>query len=69
MRYPPVKTLDAVAQGRIDYRARRDATHFRHFFRTLDDQGNPSSDPQTIARVELTQRGKDYYTQLNGRSR
>lgn len=64
MQYPPLKTIEAVLQGRADYRAKRTATHFRHFFHTFDAKGERSDDPQEIVRIELTQRCKDYYEQI-----
>lgn len=61
MQYPPIKTIEAVLKKQIDYRTRRVVTHFRHFFRCFDDQGQATDDDGKIARIELTQRAKDYY--------
>jgi hypothetical protein len=63
MQYPPLKTIEAVLQGRADYRAKRTATHFRHFFQTFDGNGAPCSDPHEIVSIKLTQRCQDYYDQ------
>jgi hypothetical protein len=60
MRYPPLKILEAVQQQHIDYRVRRQVTHFRHFFRVLDSEGLPTDDPDKVAHVDLTQRAQAY---------
>jgi len=64
MRYPPVKIIQAVQQGRIDYRVKRAVTHFRHFFRVTDANGQETSEPHEIARIEMTPRAKDYCAQI-----
>lgn len=61
MQYPPIKIITAVVKRNIDYRAKRTATHFRHFFRCLNREGQLTDDPEEIETIELTQRGKDYY--------
>ena len=63
MQYPPLKAIEAVRNGHVDYRTKRVATHFRHFFRALDRNGQPSDDIDEIVTVELTQRANDYYDQ------
>ena len=63
MQYPPVKIIAAVVNRQVDYRAKRTATHFRNFFRCLDDKGQLTDDPQEISSIELTQRCKHYYDQ------
>jgi hypothetical protein len=60
MRYPPLKILEAVQRGQIDYRVRRQATHFRHFFQLLDSAGQATDDPDKIERIELTLRAQTY---------
>ncbi len=64
MQLPPIKTIEAVVNGTVDYRAKRSATHFRHFFRCFDKDGEITDDVNEIVRVELTQRGKDYHEQF-----
>lgn len=65
MRYPPVKTIEAVVRGGImDYRTKRSVTHFRHFFRCFDDNGELTSDPNEVVRVEPTQRCLEYHKSL-----
>lgn len=66
MRQPPLKAIEAVMTGRVDHRTRRLVTHFRPFFRCLDANGQETTDEDEIARVELTQRGKEYWEQNNG---
>ncbi len=63
MQYPPIKIIAAVKNRQIDYRAKRTATHFRNFFRCLDSKGQLTDEPEEIATIELTQRGKEYYDQ------
>jgi hypothetical protein len=68
MQYPPLKTIQAVLKHQVDYRARRSATHFRHFFHCSDANGQPTDDPVEIVTIELTQRCKEYYERVRGNS-
>lgn len=67
MQYPPIKALDAVVRGTVDYRTRRLAMHFRHFFRCLNAEGETTDDANEIATIELTQRGWEYYERIGQR--
>lgn len=71
MRMPPLNALEAVKTGRVDNRVKRLISHYRAFFRCFDRDNNVTEDENEIARVELTQRGKNYYAQNcpTGRSR
>lgn len=66
MRQPPLKAFEAVLMNRVDHRTRRLVTHFRAYFRCLDAEGHETNDENEIARVELTQRGKEYWEQNHG---
>jgi len=65
MRYPPVKIIEAVLRGSIDHRVRRSVTHFRHFFRAYDANGEITSEPDQVVRVEPTQRCLEYQESLS----
>ena len=64
MRYPPVKTIEAVIKGVLDHRVRRSVTHFRHFFRAFNSKGEPTNEPDEIVKVEPTQRCLEYHRTL-----
>jgi len=68
MRIPPLKAIEAVVLNRVDHRTKRLVTHFRQFFRCTDEHGNEATDEESIARIELTQRGKQYW-EANGGGR
>ena len=51
---------------RVDHRTKRLVTHFRQVFRCLDSEGRETDDEDKIARIELTQRGKEYWEQNGG---
>ena len=69
MRTPPLKALEAVKTGRVDSRTRRLVTHYRAHFRCFDRDNRETQDVDEIARIELTQRGEEYYAQFAGQSR
>ena len=69
MQYPPIKTIEAVLRRQVDYRARRSATHFRHFFRCLDKDGLVTDNEDEVVSVELTQRCKQYYDDFRSKQR
>ena len=66
MRVPPLKAFEAVISNKVDHRTRRLVTHFRPFFRCLNDKGEEAESEEDVVRVELTQRGKLYWEQNNG---
>ena len=66
MKYPPLKALEAVVTKKVDHRTRRLITHFRQYFRAYDRDGRETDVEEEMARVELTQRGKEYWEQHGG---
>ena len=66
MRQPPLKAIEAVVRNKVDHRTRRLITHFRPYFRALDKAGAETEDEAAVVRVELTQRGKEYWEQHGG---
>jgi hypothetical protein len=66
MRQPPLKAIEAVVRNKVDHRTRRLITHFRQYFRALDSEGQETDDEEKMARIELTQRGKQYWEQNGG---
>jgi hypothetical protein len=69
MRQPPLKAFEAVLRNRVDHRTRRLVTHFRPYFRCFNAKGEETTEESEIERVELTQRGKDYWYQHGGPQR
>jgi hypothetical protein len=69
MRQPPLKAIEAVLLNRVDHRTRRLVTHFRNYFRCFDRDGKDTDDENEVSRVELTQRGVEYWKQNNGSAR
>ncbi len=57
-----------MKQNRVDYRAKRLATHFRNFFRCFDKDGHLTDNTDEIVTIELTQRANDYYANYQKQS-